>query len=101
MAIIFLGSSTCSICGAILQEQDAIIGWTAFLNKDYKLWKYSDTGMHEACFNNWEHKAAFEALYKYQPLVDFDDPVFKKNIAQYGMPDWLKKIKTYREQLKE
>ena len=96
MAIILSGSSTCSICGEILQKSNDIIGWTAFLNKEHKLWKYSDSGMHRICFENWGHKNKFEELYKYQPQINFDDPCLKKLITEHGMPDWLKAIKDYR-----
>jgi len=97
MALIILDSSTCSICGKTLKESDAIIGWKAFLKKDHKFWKYSDAGMHQSCFYKWEQKDEFEKLYKFQPLVDFEDPKLKEYIEINGMSDWLKEIKEYRE----
>ncbi|WP_272150182.1 hypothetical protein [Tenacibaculum aiptasiae] len=97
MALIFLGKSECSICNKVLKTTDEIIGWSPFLNAKHKFWKYSDSGMHENCFNNWEHKVEFEHLYKYQPLIDFDDPNLKERIKINGMPDWLKEVIEYRK----
>lgn len=70
---------------------------TAFLPKEHKLWKYSDTGMHKVCFDNWEHKEEFQELYRYMLTVDFDDPYLKEMVEKYGMPDWLKKLEECQE----
>lgn len=99
MALIFLGKTPCSICGKTLQETSEIISWGAFLNKTYQLWKYSDSGMHIACFDNWEHKDEFTYLYQYQPLLDFEDPNTIKMIEDHGMPEWMRKIKEFRESI--
>lgn len=97
MALIFLDSSVCSICGQTLKTNDAVIGWEAFLPSDHILWPFSDSGMHQFCFDEWEHKEEFEALEKFQPLIDFEDPKIIELIKSKGMPDWLKEIKEYRE----
>ena len=73
-----------------------MVCWVAFFGQEDELWEYSDSCMHSACFLAWEHREAFEKLYKYQPRVDFDDLQLKSMIEEYGMPDWLKKIKEYR-----
>jgi len=86
MAIIIIGSSKCSLCGEVLNENDEIILWKAFLDKNHKLWQYSDSGMHSTCFNKWASKSEFEFLYQYQPLIDFDAPEINKLIAENGMP---------------
>ena len=39
------------------------------------------------CFQDWNHKEEFEALYNYLPLFDFEDPKVKEMIEKYGMPD--------------
>lgn len=97
MSLIFTEESKCSICREVLKTNDAIISWTAFLNDDHKFWQFSDSGMHLECFTNWEYKEEFEDLYKYQPQIDFEDPALKEYIGTYGIPDWLKAIKTYRK----
>ncbi len=97
MAILISNSSACSICESILKESDDIITWNAFLKPDHKFWKFSDSGMHQNCFDKWEFKLVFEDLYKYQPLVDFEDSQLKEQIKKHGMPEWLKKVKDYRK----
>ena len=97
MAIIIQGFSTCSICRQELEENGNILSWQSFLPSDHQLWQYSDSAMHESCFQKWEHKNEFEELYNYQPLIDFEDLKLKKQIAEFGMPDWLNKIKEYRK----
>lgn len=99
MALILLGTTTCSICGKILKEPDQVLGWQAFLPKEHPLWPYSDSGMHKACFANWEHKAGFEHLHRYQPTLDFEHPETKALIQQYGIPEWMQEVKAYRESL--
>lgn len=96
MAIIIKGKSKCAICNSVL-DREPIISWKAFLNTEHPLWKYSDTGMHEECFNNWKHKETFEHLYNYQPLIDFENPELKQHIQTSGLPNWLKEIKKYRK----
>jgi hypothetical protein len=79
-----------------LNENDEIISWKSFLDKNQKLWQYSKSGMHSSCFNNWTSKNEFEFLYQYQPLIDFDAPEIKKLIGKNGIPEWLSKIKEFR-----
>ena len=95
MALLF-EESTCSLCNKRLKDSGDIIAWASFLTKEHKFWKYSDSGMHKACFEKWEHKLEFEELYKYQPTIDFDALWVKEVTKMYGMPDWLKEIKAYR-----
>jgi len=97
MATIFLGSSRCSICGEILHENEELVSWKAFLNKDHELWEYSDSGMHKSCFDAWEHKEVFEHLSRYDPLLDFEDPKTKEAIKKEGLSDWMKAVLKYRE----
>ena len=97
MAIIIEGKSCCSICGNVLQKDDDIIGFTAFLGPEHRFWKYSDSGMHKSCFENWEHRAEFLHLYNYKPNMDFNDPEVRRMAEKNGMPDWMKKIQAYRK----
>jgi len=97
MAILFENESKCSICDEILEEKQEKIAWTAFLPPNHYLWRYSDSGMHKNCFENWDHKEEFEKLYRFQPLIDFEDEQIKKQIEKQGLPEWLKKIRDYRE----
>ncbi len=63
MALIFLDSTTCSICNKVLKSDDAVLSLPSFLTNDHKFWKYSDSGMHKSCFEDWEHKEEFKKLY--------------------------------------
>lgn len=58
MVIIVRGASQCSICGRVLETGQSLIGFPAFLPQDDELWKFSDSGMHEQCFETWEHRDA-------------------------------------------
>lgn len=64
MAQIILDSSKCSICGRALKVDENVVSWQAFLDQEHKFWKYSDSGMHKECFEEWEYKKEFEDLYK-------------------------------------
>ena len=64
MAMIFIGQSTCSICGKILEENQSITGFPPFIeDSNHELFEYSDSGMHEACFMNWRFKTQFINAY--------------------------------------
>lgn len=63
MALILQGKSRCSICGEILQQNDRLYATTHFFGRDHHLWRYSDSGMHWACFIGWQHRAEFAAAY--------------------------------------
>jgi len=97
MAIIIIGLSKCSICGEVINENDEIVSWKDFLDKNHKLLQFSDSGMHSNCFRNWEYKNEFEFLYQYQPLIDFNTPEVNKLIEDNGIPEWLNKIKEFRK----
>lgn len=59
MAIIITGKTTCSICDEVLEEGQEVYATSAFLRREHPLWRFSDSGMHWDCFENWEHRADF------------------------------------------
>jgi hypothetical protein len=63
MALIFRGSSTCSLCGRVIGPEDGIVATSAFLPPDHPLWRHSDAGMHRGCFQTWKQRAAFVAAF--------------------------------------
>ena len=64
MALIIRGKSTCAICGKILADGDELVATTHFIpNEDDPLWRFSDAGMHYACFQEWEHREVFVSKY--------------------------------------
>lgn len=62
MVLLFKGSK-CSLCDEVLERDEKIVGFTAFLQPEHRLWPYSDSAMHERCFSAWPDKQEFEALY--------------------------------------
>jgi hypothetical protein len=64
MALYFSGKSTCALCGEVIQKDQGVIGYPAFLRPTHRLWKYSDAVFHAACHEDWPDRAEFEALYR-------------------------------------
>jgi len=91
MALIFRSKSYCSICKNVLKESDAILGFPHFVEQDHKLYSFSDSGMHESCFENWEFKNDFISLNKkVQALpIDLNEPYIKEMIENFGIPKWV------------
>ncbi|QEL16437.1 hypothetical protein PX52LOC_03391 [Limnoglobus roseus] len=65
MALIFRGCSRCSICGEVIGHHDEIVATTHFIaDKADPLWRFSDSGMHRACYQSWPHRDEFRARYE-------------------------------------
>lgn len=62
MALIFLGSSKCSICNKVLNVDDEVIGLPPISDTGHPLYKYFDTGIHKSCYETWDKKEEIEAL---------------------------------------
>ncbi|WP_133256862.1 hypothetical protein [Hymenobacter edaphi] len=91
MALIFLGSTSCALCGKTLLEGDDIRGLPAFAPAGHPLYAYSDAGFHAACFEAWPERE--EALRQIEALDRelINSDRFKEWVAKHGWPDWLKK----------
>ena len=64
MALLMWGASRCSICREVLVQGQPIVATTHFIaDPADPLWRFSDSGMHAACFAGWEHWAEFAARY--------------------------------------
>jgi hypothetical protein len=64
VALLTLGHSRCSICSEVLNRYELIVATTHFIADEADpLSRYSDTGMHAACFEKWEHRDEFAARY--------------------------------------
>lgn len=88
MAIIIRGASKCSICGEILGEGQPLIAFPAFLSPGDELWRYSDSAMHEPCFDAWEHRQAMTHKYRIATGEIREEPQpHKTHIAVLGCPD--------------
>ena len=64
MAIVFIGTTPCGICGAPLCEGEDYIGFPAFLPKTHRLWKYSDGAFHSKCFADDPNSVEVQSLYQ-------------------------------------
>jgi len=63
-ALVFLGKTPCSLCGAVLEPGEDVVATTHFIADEADpLWKYSDAGLHRRCFLNWPHRVAFVEKY--------------------------------------
>jgi len=64
MALIIRGKSVCPICGQVLNENDRLVATQHFIaDQEDPLWRYSDAGMHYACFQVWPSRELFVAKY--------------------------------------
>ena len=64
MAMLMWGASRCSICRDVLVQGQPIVATTHFIaDPADPLWRFSDSGMHAACFAGWEHRDEFAARY--------------------------------------
>ncbi len=64
MALIFFGTTECSLCGVVLNQGDDIVATTHFLaDRNDPLWRFSDSAMHRSCFLAWDRREAFVKKY--------------------------------------
>jgi hypothetical protein len=64
VALLMWGASRCSICRELLVQDQPIVATTHFIGDPADpLWRFSDSGMHAACFAGWEHRDEFAARY--------------------------------------
>jgi hypothetical protein len=64
MALIFRGKSTCSLCGLVLETDQDIVGLAHVLTPDHPLWRFSDSAVHESCYQHWQHREYFESVVR-------------------------------------
>lgn len=50
MALVIRGSTQCILCGRVINAEDQIVGFPAFLSPKDPLRRYSDAAFHDACF---------------------------------------------------
>jgi hypothetical protein len=62
VALVVRGKSTCTLCGGVLAKDDAIVGLPPFLTPEHRLWRFSDSAMHAACFAASADKGEVEEL---------------------------------------
>lgn len=64
MALIFPGKTTCALCQRIIETEDEVIGFPAFLPSEHRFYRYSDAAFHRQCFQEWPDGPEFEHLYQ-------------------------------------
>jgi hypothetical protein len=64
MALIFRGSTPCSICGNVIANSDNIVATSHFIgDENDPLWRFSDSAMHRTCFLAWDLRQSFVATF--------------------------------------
>ena len=89
MALIFLGSTECALCGKILQQGDEIYSLPPIGDKKYPLYEYFDAGLHKQCFENWDKKEEVLSVVKVERQKFLDSDYFKEMVSKFGRPKWL------------
>lgn len=63
MAVIVRGKSRCRLCGRILEEDDEIVGFPAFLPPGHELSIFSEAAFHVRCFTADPRSPAVRSLF--------------------------------------
>jgi len=64
MAIIIEGITRCTLCDTVLDANKPYVGFPHFIHDmQHELWRFSDSGMHKECFQNWPHAQEFRVLF--------------------------------------
>jgi len=70
MALVLRDRTRCSICGDVLGKDDKIVGLLHCLPVGHPLWRFSDSVVHQNCFEGWSHRSFFEAIHdKWRQIV--------------------------------
>jgi len=89
MALIFLGQTTCALCGKLLMKGEDIKGLPAISNTEHPLYSYFDQGFHSHCFDNWDKKEDVLNLFREEKQKFMNSDHYKEMAAKYGKPKWL------------
>jgi hypothetical protein len=61
--VLLTRGSRCSLCGELVDRAEKIVGFTHFLGREHRLWRYSDSAMHASCYAAWPDREEFAGLY--------------------------------------
>lgn len=71
MAMIILGKSCCPLCKKILEKNDELKAYPAFLPYDHRFGKFSDAAFHKSCAEaDPDYEATEDMLYVYKKILD-------------------------------
>lgn len=88
MAILTRGKSTCPLCGQIIQAEDEVRGFPAFLSPKHRLGKFSDATFHACCLTNCDDAAEAQSLYEKWLAIWDKRPTDLKSVVE--MEAWGK-----------
>jgi hypothetical protein len=58
---IWLGETKCAACGEVMADPDDVLGFPSFASDtDDPHWRYSDVGLHRACYARLPEREAIE-----------------------------------------
>jgi hypothetical protein len=89
MALLFIGSTTCALCGQLLLDKDDVAGLPPLADKQHPLYKYFDAGFHASCFNNWDEKEAALRILEEERQKYIKSDYFKEMALKHGKPKGL------------
>ena len=64
MALITRGKTICPICGKVIQADEMVVAFPAFMKKSHPLSKYSDAAFHKECFDKSRDAQEVTRLFK-------------------------------------
>ena len=62
MALVIAGKTQCPLCGQVIDEDDEIVMFPPFAPVGHSLARFSDAGVHAACFERSPEKSEVERL---------------------------------------
>ena len=89
MALLFLGSTTCALCGQLLLDIDDVAGLPPLADTQHYLHKYFDAGFHASCFANWAEKEEALRVLEEERQNYVSSDYFKEMVAKHDKPKWL------------
>jgi hypothetical protein len=68
-----LGKSKCPLCGNVLAKGEQLRVFPHFIvDEADPLWRYSDAGMHLACFRTWDQREAFVGKFNARSTIVYN-----------------------------
>ena len=86
MALLFLGKSTCSLCGELLHAGEDLVGLPALADTSHPLYPYFDQGFHQKCFAQWQHRETALAAVRTDRQRFQDSTEYQQLLQQFGEP---------------
>ncbi len=91
MAMIILGKSKCPLCNQILETNDELKAYPAFLPYDHRFGKFSDAAFHKVCAEaDPDYNSVEDMLYVWKKIMDGRPKDLKERDtwAKEAFQDW-------------